>query len=71
MRCKCEHEHGARCKCGVRCKHGAKCECEHEARPQSEICLMGSILFVLFLSVCTGDISTKAMVGADIAVQVL
>ena len=62
-RCKCE--------CGARCEHGAKCEHEHEARPQSEICQVGCILFVLFLSVCTGDISTKAMVGADIVVQVL
>ena len=63
MRCKCE--------CGARCEHGVKCERECEARPQSEICQVGCILFVLFLSVCTGDISTKAMVGVDIAVQAL
>ena len=55
----------ARCKCEC----GAKCEHEPEARAQSEICLLGYILFVPLLSVCTGDISTKAMVGADIAVQ--
>ena len=59
---RCKYEHGARY------KHGAKCKCEHEARAQSEICPVGCILFILFLSVCTGDISTKAMVGADIAV---
>ena len=58
-KCKCEH--------GARCKHRAKCKHEHEARAQSEKCLVGCILFILFLSVCTGDISTKAMVGADIA----
>ena len=33
---------------------------------QSEICPVGCILFVPLLSVCTGDISTKAMVGVDI-----
>ena len=65
VRCKCKCS--VRCKCGVRCEHGAKCEREREARAQSEICQVGCILFVLFLSVCTGDISTKAMVGADIA----
>ena len=48
-----------------------KCECEHEARAQSEICQVGCILFIPFLSVCIGDISTKAMVGADIVVQAL
>ena len=64
-RCKCEHECGAKCKCRVKCK----CECE--ARAQSEICQVGCILFIPFLSVCIGDISTKAMVGADIAVQTL
>ena len=57
-RCKCKHE------CGARCKHRAKCECEHEARAQSEICLVGFLL----LSICTGDISTKAMVDVDIVV---
>ena len=36
-----------RCKC--KCKHGARCECECEARAEGEICLMGCILFVLFL----------------------
>ena len=68
VRCKCKCECGARCKCGVKCEHGVKCVCEHEARAQSEICKMGCILFVPFLSVCTGDISTKAKVGADIVV---
>ena len=65
VRCKCECRHGARCEHGVKCKHGAKCK--REARAQSEICPVGCILFVPLLSVCTGDISTKAMVGADIA----
>ena len=74
-RCKCECEHSAKCKCGVKCEcrvkykheHEAKYEC-CEARVQSEIHKVGCILFVLFfLSVYTGDIGTKAMVGADIA----
>ena len=59
-----------RCKHGARCECRAKCMCEHEARAHSEICKMGCILFVfLFLSKCTGDISTKAMVGVDIVAQ--
>ena len=62
-RCKCEH--GAKCKCGVKCKH------EHEVKAQSEMCPVGCILFIPFLSVCTGDISTKAMVGVDVVAQVL
>ena len=57
MRCKCE--------CGTKCKHGAKCECEHEAKVQSEMCKMYSVH--PFLSVCTGDISTKAMVSVNVA----
>ena len=32
---------------------------------------MGCILFIPFLSVCTDDISTRAMVVVDIAVQAL
>ena len=65
MRCK--------CKCGAKCEceHEAKYECKHEARAHSEIHKVGCILFVPFLSVCTGDISTKAMLGVDVAVQVL
>ena len=43
VRCKCKCKRGARCKCGVRC------ECECEARAEGEICLMGCILFILFL----------------------
>ena len=56
------------CKCRAKCEHGVKCKCEHEARAQSEICQVGCILFVPFLSVCIGDISMKAMVGVDIVV---
>ena len=59
------------CKCRVKCECGVKCKCEHEARAQSEICQVGCILFIPFLSVCIDDISTKAMVGADIVVQAL
>ena len=76
VRCRCKHECGVRCKCGVKCEHrgkckcGARCKCECEARAQSEICQVGCILFVLFLSVCTGELSTKAMVGVDIAARV-
>ena len=67
-RCKCECKRGARCECGVKCERGVKCEHECEARAQSEIRKMGCSLFILFfLSVCTGDISMKAMVGVDIA----
>ena len=40
-RCKCKCEHGVRCECGAKCKH--------EARAQSEICLVGCILFIFFL----------------------
>ena len=40
-RCKCKCEHGARCEC--------RAKCEHEARAQSEICLVGCILFIFFL----------------------
>ena len=29
--------------------------------------MVGCFLFISFLSVCMGDISTKAMVGADVA----
>ena len=70
-KCKCKCKCGTRCEHEVRCERGAKCEHECEARPQSEICLVGCILFIPLLSVCTGDISTKAMVGADIVVRVL
>ena len=77
MKCKCKHEHSARCKrsmkckCGVKCKHEheAKYECKHEARAQGKVCKVGCIIFIPPLSVCTGDISTKAMVGADIVAQ--
>ena len=41
VRCKCKCEHGARCEC--------RAKCEHEARAQSEICLVGCILFIFFL----------------------
>ena len=67
MGVKCEHrvkcEHGAKCKH----EHEAKYECKHEAKVHSEIHKVGCILFISFLSVCTGDISTKAMVGVDVA----
>ena len=52
------------CKCREKCKH----ECE--AKVQNEMYPGGVHSVVPFLSVCTGDISTKAMVGADVALQV-
>ena len=45
-RCKCKHERGARCKHRAKCEHREKCEHEHEARAQSEICLLGSFFYL-------------------------
>ena len=61
----------ARCKC----EHGCRARCEGQSvsvRQGHKVrYVLWGVFCLSFLSVCTGDISTKAMVGVDIAVLAL